>query len=402
MSSFENDSTASAASTLDLWRSLCEAADDDGLLSFRQYMDIALYGPGGYYQRQVRLGRAGADFYTAAQFPLFGLTLGRYIYQLWQRSERRAMPSIVEFGPGQGELAYWVCTYLLSVLGEQDTGAGRLEYSLVERSDYLRQVQKQRLAPLSERIDFNWLEPYDVGRLNGEAEHAFVIANELLDALPVERVRRAKDGFEQGFVHVAGAARPDAPLKEVFLPADERLRELAQKYTPVPQSHSAEVCRDYDEVFRACASLAREIDGVLFDYGIFAHEWKAGIRPQGTLRAFRKHTLANVLHQPGEADITADVNWDLARDAASCAGVLVEDILTQGSFLMRNGIMDVAMELTQQNGSTPLSRELGHGESKAGLSTTSALKQLVLPGGMGERFSAFVFTKRGGSGEQRC
>ena len=367
-------------------------------------MDLALYGPGGYYQRLVRLGGAGGDFYTAAQFPLFGLTLGRYIYQQWQQREKQAMLRIVELGPGQGELAYWICTYLVSVLEKhRSAGPVPLEYRFVEPSDYLRQVQQERVAPFFERIAFQWKAPSDIQSgiqlpKGDVAAYVFVIANELLDALPVERVRRGLQGFERGFVRIVQQGDVEEPLEEVFLPARDGLSRLARKYTPVPPGHVAEVCLDYEKVFAACSGLAREVDGVFFDYGTFADEWRQGIRPQGTLRAFHKHTLVDALARPGEVDITTDVNWDLARDAAISAGLLVKDIRKQGSFLMQNGIMDVAMEIT--NGDSPLSDVF---KPQAGpLSITAALKQLVLPGGMGERFSAFVFTKRGGSGEQGC
>lgn len=388
----------------EVWQNLREAADEDGLLSFRDYMDLALYGPGGYYQRLVRLGGAGSDFYTAAQFPLFGLTLGRYIYEQWQQREKQGMLRIVELGPGQGELAFWICTYLVSVLGKHSSAKPiPLEYRFVERSDYLRQVQQERVAPFLERIAFQWTAPSDIQSgiqlpRGDVAAYVFVIANELLDALPVERVRRGSQGFERGFVRIVQQKGVEEPLAEVFLPAGGDLSRIAQKYTPVPLGHIAEVCLDYENVFAACAALAREVDGVFFDYGTFADEWRQGIRPQGTLRAFYKHTLVDALARPGEADITTDVNWDLARDAANSAGLLIRDIRKQGSFLMQNGIMDVAMELT--NGDSPLSDVI---KVQAGLlSTTAALKQLVLPGGMGERFLAFVFTKRGGSGEQGC
>lgn len=374
-----------------MWQCLTEAADERGLISFSEFMEQALYGPFGYYQQRVQLGGAGSDFYTSAQFPLFGMTLGRYISQLYQAQERTGPLRIVELGPGQGELAYHVCSYLLS----DDAIPEGIDYFFVERSLRLKQVQEETTRPISDKVRFSWLDD----NTSFTADHVFVLSNELLDALPVERVKRVDSGVLRGFVRLD---KENGNLQEVFLPAPAQLSDLVTRYAPVPPSHVAEICLHYDEVFERLSVLAHEVDAVFFDYGTYRQEWQEGVRPHGTLRAFHHHELVDPLEHPGEVDITADVNWDLAHDVAEKNGFVVTDISSQGSFLMRNGIMDVVAMLSTDDG---LSQPAGTSVLFSGTGSTAltrALKQLVMPGGMGERFSAFVFQKRGGSEKQKC
>ncbi|KPV45302.1 SAM-dependent methyltransferase [Alicyclobacillus ferrooxydans] len=424
MSSFGSKKDNDDTEVNRIWDRLRAAGNERGWISFGKYMDLALYGPEGYYQRVVRLGGAGSDFYTAAQFPLFGMTIGRYISQRWQE---RAMPDdvlhIVELGPGQGELAYQVCSYLI----HEQIVHGPIQYTFVERSKYLSCAQREKVHPLRERIQFGWIDPTEAASsegfkspegfsISGEIvtgrRHAFVISNELLDALPVERIRRTKDGFLQSYIRVKDG---ENELLESFLKADEPLVSLAECYAPVPEGQAAEICLQYPDIFQFCASLADEVDGLFFDYGTYRDEWAAGIRPSGTLRAYRNHQLVDPLSQPGFADLTADVNWDLAADAARKAGFTVREISGQGSFLMKNGIMDVAAKLVANPQLAPIPSSGQHPSDvpserhNPGANTLSAtavvsgaIKQLVLPGGMGDRFSAFVFVKQRGDGEQLC
>lgn len=380
--------SAHASMSHEMWDALVCATDADGRLTFAEYMETALYSPGGYYQRRVKLGGQGADFYTAAQFPLFGMTLGRYIHELYTKQEQTGPLRIFELGPGQGELACHMCSYLLSHLGDSNS----IEYTFVERSAHLQKVQADAVRSLSDRVSFRWL---DSEVPQAQVPHAFVVANELLDALPVERVRREQTGYSRGYVLLGQDPQDPQVLTEDFLPAPPDLVRLAEMYVPVPVSHVGEICPGYADVFRMCSLVAQEIDGVFFDYGTYAREWQEGIRPNGTVRAFHQHEVVSVLSNPGEADITADVNWDLARHTAGEAGFRVENIMSQGSFLMRNGITELAAAISSDPSRNDSNEDAMTRQRKVA-AVSGALKQLVLPGGMGERFSAFVFSKHKG------
>lgn len=361
-----------------IWNELNEAASGTGLIAFPNYMDIALYGEHGYYQRRATLGGRGADFFTAAQFPLFGRCLGKYLLGQWQQNpvaQHFQQMEIVEFGPGQGELAAAVGEYLEAVA----PGELSIRYTLVEPSQHLRQVQFERLTALSGRINWEWAN--DIETVGSRNSHVFVLANELLDALPVEIVRRTTEGWQRGYVKVSN--HQNDPLQFEWRPAEVGLAQQATAFTPVPVGQRAELCLEYERVFKACADLADSVHAVFIDYGIFRDEWEAGIRPSGTLRGFARHEWTDPLQTPGWSDITADVNWNLAVARAKDCGFMVQPIQSQAAFLMAAGIAEMA----EQN----LDRK-----------TVQALKTLVLPGGMGERFSVLTCEVTRGGASKTC
>lgn len=367
-----------------IWRQLRELADGDGMVSFGQFMETALYGPHGYYQSGPKLGGRGADFFTATQFPLFGYTLGHYAAQLAQTWYPQAGSElcVIELGPGQGELAEAACTWLLEHLPPSMS----LHYILVERSAALTQTQQQRLSAFSEaqsagRLHLSWSTtvPHQV------TDKAIVFANEVLDALPVERIRRTPDGWEQAFLQIpqgqlAGRA------EEVWRPACPEIEAKAQA-VDVPVGNETEICPGYEDLLADCRRCARTVHALWFDYGVTVEELAEGIRPRGTLRGFSRHQVVSPLEHPGDVDITSDVCWPLAESAAVSAGFGEVTRKSQGAFLMEAGITEVAQEWlgeTQPFGP----KERGRVTSTATL--LNGMKTLVLPGGMGERFSVLI------------
>ena len=103
------------------------------------------------------------------------------------------------------------------------------------------------------------------------------------------------------------------------------------------------------------------------------------MRPQGTIRAFSSHRVTDVLSSPGLSDITSDVNWDHAYASAAKAGFRVLPLQSQGQFLLSSGILNVLESMTDSGALEDANRRR--------VALTNQLKQLVLPGGMGERFS---------------
>lgn len=360
-----------------LYKELREAAEQPPGLTFGRFMELALYGPGGYYEQRVHIG-SGGDFFTAAQSPLFGAVLANFVastHQAWGNPPRL---QVVEWGAGQGELAENLCTELMRAM---DVGVS-LVYTIMERSEHLRAVQEKRLQRLqSDRCVFRWGTPQP-------GVPTFVVANEVLDALPVERVRRSlqsPNGWEQAVVQLnEGGAR------FAWREADSAVANVARRWLPIADGTYGEVCLGYDAFFQQMAMCGPPLTAVLVDYGITSAEWASGIRPDGTLRAYAKHQLADVLAKPGMQDLTADVNWDHAADAARAAGLTVVPLQTQGKFLVDHGIVQTyearaASERQREDGTSPSTRRSLQQAAWAG-----ELKQLVLPGGMGERFQVMI------------
>ena len=341
-------------------------------MSFSQFMADALYGPNGYYTNFVNIGGDGADFYTAALSPLFSSTLGRHVVDRWQHFGSPELLQVVEIGAGQGELAVGVCQWLEAVLPT----AIEVHYVIVDVSSRLEQKQKQKLlgadGPSKSRIHFRWGLP-------SEDLPTVVLANEVLDALPVERVRRTKLGWQQAYVDRAGDSEP-AVL--VWKSAPPHLCHTADRFVACPVDMEAEVCLSYADFFTRLATYGGPLEAAFFDYGITRAEWESGIRPKGTIRAYARHQVLDVLANPGTMDLTADVNWDHVQDVAREAGFEVVALTSQADFLMRFGILEVlqAHQETTQTAAGAIKQA----------ALAAQFKQLVFPGGMGERFSVMT------------
>jgi SAM-dependent MidA family methyltransferase len=324
-------------------------------------MEWALYSEQGYYQKRVSLGKQG-DFFTAAQFSLFGATLAHYAWDAWLSFGEPQNFQVVELGPGQGELAASLLARLRQLLPQ----TVNLSYVLVEPSLRLRQLQGQRLQGEKDGVRISWQSP-------DASLDTVVLANEVLDALPVERVRKTAGGWQWAWV-----TWNRSQLSLQWRPAPAKLSVAATHWLPIPVDTEAEWCWGYEKLFRSSVCYGRRIHSLWMDYGITREELASGLRPQGTVRGFSHHQLVDPLSTPGEADITADVFWDGAADAARQVGYTTRSLVLQGTFLRNAGLLGVALaESIKKSGLqvTGLSHELA-----------GQVRQLVLPGGMGERF----------------
>jgi SAM-dependent MidA family methyltransferase len=324
-------------------------------------MEWALYDErSGYYGAgRVRFGARG-DFTTSSGVgPLFGLCLGA-----WIESERSAagMPdafTVVELGPGDGRLA------------EDILGSTNAPYVCVERSPVLRARQRERLLRFGGRVRWATLE-----ELAAEPVTGAVIANEVFDALAVHRVRVVDGSLEELFVE--GAAESWRPSES------ERLLDHVQRYAPwafgAGRSPEIEVGLDALDMLERLAAALEHGSVAIIDYGDEAAALYGPHRPHGTVRAFREHRLsADVLQMPGEQDITASVNFTAIADHARELGFAVERLTTQGEFLRRAGIAELAARVAADPNATVAER--------------LAAKTLLVPGGFGDAFKVLVMRK---------
>ena len=203
-------------------------------------------------------------------------------------------------------------------------------------------------------------------------------ANELLDALPVARFERSRDGsFRKSRVDFRAGR-----FVETWQPeSDDAAGEYARRYLPAKPGRYV-----FEHPFHIPPLLA-QISGklcpgivVFIDYGDRAARLLTADRSGGTLRAFRRHRVSGaILDRPGAQDLTADVNFDFVMDCAQDAGFEVAAYRTQGQFLAENGFLE----------------EFRTGTDPASVSHNQALKHLLLPGGMGEVFKVLVLRKAG-------
>jgi len=334
-----------------------------GEISFAEFMQLALYAPGlGYYSAGAsKFGEAG-DFVTAPEVsPLFGRVLARQCAPLFERPD---CADILEFGAGSGRLA----SDLLGALAELGALPGR--YAIVEVSADLRERQRRLLQTeqpgLVERVQ--WLE-----RLPDEFS-GVVVANEVVDALPVERFVRRSDRIAQICVGIDGGG---LALRERKAPAtlERAVGEIeADLGRRLPDGYVSEVGLAARAWMGALAGLLTRGFVFVFDYGTSRREYYADERCDGWLRChFRHHAHNDPLLLPGVQDITAWVDFTALAGAAVAGGLNVAGYVTQAGFLLDGGLVEELADMAE----LPINAQLA---------LSGGVKKLTLPGEMGEHF----------------
>ncbi len=337
-----------------------------GSISFAEFMHHALYAPGlGYYAAGSRKFGANGDFVTAPEVSaLFGRVLARQCAEVLAGGG-----DILEYGAGSGKLA----ADLLTALGKLGTLPRR--YDIFEVSADLRQRQQRYLErEIPDLLPLvHWLDEPP------EAVRGVIVANEVLDAMPVERFRRTAGGVEQLRVASDGDA-----FALVSTAAPPRLVDAVQQ---IEQDLGHALADDYvSEVSLALpqwiAALALE-EGVafLFDYGVSRREYYAAQRNTGWLRChFRHRAHDDALILPGIQDITAWVDFTRVAESAVDAGFEIAGFTPQSHFLAGGGL-DAELE------------QLEAMSAAARLELSSEVKTLTLPGEMGERFKCMALRR---------
>ena len=304
---------------------------DDGPLSVAQYMDAALTHPRlGYYMSGDPFGRGG-DFITAPEISqMFGELIGLWCVVQWQAMGGPDPLNLVELGPGRGTLM----ADMLRAGGAAEGFVESLSISMVEISPALKTAQEDALVGAKEVLKARSLQWWSDFSEVPEGP-LLIVANEFLDALPVRQFQKTPKGWRERMVGVS-----DDQKEFRFILADGPPEDDA-----IPPDLSAAGARAGDgdilEVRPAAAALAEAIAGRLarqpgaalfIDYG--HAESAAG----DTLQAVKDHDFHDPLAAPGEADLTAHVDFAAFGRAAAGAGARILGPVDQGPFLEGLGI----------------------------------------------------------------
>jgi SAM-dependent MidA family methyltransferase len=342
-----------------------------GPMTFARFMELALYDPdGGYYRGPVaRPGREG-DFLTAPEtHPIFGWALAAQLDQLWDAMARPPRFVVREHGAGAGALA-------LAVLD----GLARSGSALLDRIVWQPvEIEPQRAASfrraLTEAGRGDRLEPATDTPVVG-----VVLANEVLDALPVHRVV-VRDGELREVLVGVGRDGGFADVEEQPTTGAIRLR-LAGEGIELAEGQRAEVSLGIDDwVARAARSLERGLL-LLVDYGYPATElYDPDRRRDGTLRAYVRHVVHDDPYRHiGRQDLTAHVDVSAVTGAAVAAGLRVLGVTTQAEFLAALGAGELLRGLQDE----PATTLQGYLDARA------ALGRMLDPAAMG-RFRVMAF-----------
>ncbi len=309
----------------DLARILARRIEANGPISVADYMAEALGHPEfGYYMGNDPFGAAG-NFITAPEISqIFGELIGLWCANAWLALGKPAPFVLVELGPGRGTLM----ADALRALETVPACRAAVRVHLVERSPYLRERQRGALAG----IEASWHD--SVGDL--PMAPVIVIANEFFDALPIEQFVRQGDGWHQRLVDLA-ANRSSGEAKFAFTVAPTVY--LAENL-PAAARGSAEngaIVESSSAAQEIAGEIARRVQShtgaaLIIDYGY------AAPATGDTLQAVRRHDYAPVLQQPGEADLTAHVDFSALATSARAAGAACWGAIGQGEFLRRLGI----------------------------------------------------------------
>jgi SAM-dependent MidA family methyltransferase len=334
-----------------------------GSIPFSRYMELCLYSPGfGYYSAGAQKFGGAGDFVTAPEIStLFGRCLARTCGSVL---ERLGGGEILEFGAGTGSLA----AALLPELERMDRLPVR--YRILERGADLRARQQetlQCLAPrLCERVE--WLDRLPEGGFDGIA-----LANEVLDAMPVERFRWTGEAVDRLHVECRDGgfgwcARETHELELVMA-----VRRLAGE-PGLAAGYVSEINLRLAPWLRGIAGLLERGLVLLIDYGYPRREYYHPQRREGTLMCHYRHRAHDdPFRWPGLQDITAHVDFTAVAEAGVEAGLDVLGYTTQAWFLLDCGL-------------EALLGAAGPVDSAAYLRQVQQAKTLILPGDMGERF----------------
>ena len=348
---------------------------EGGAIPFSRYMELALYAPGlGYYSAGAqKFGRAG-DFVTAPELgPLFAQCVAEALAPvLHQLGGGR----FLELGGGSGAFAQDVLIHLalLEALPSR--------YAILEPSADLRERQRARLEAALPRALFErvvWLDSPPQEPWRGA-----LFANEVLDALPTPRFSLRGGEVCEEYVGCDGAGgfvRLDRPA-DAFLSAAVRHVERSLG-TTLPDGFRSEVLPQLPYWIQAVGGLLRNGAMLFVDYGHPRRDFYAAARSGGTLRGFYRHRLIDdPFLWPGLTDLTASVDFTALAEAGTGAGFELAGYATQAGFLFGNNLPQ-CFETMQAVAPDEVARyALGQ-----------QVKQLTLPGTMGESFQAMGFSR---------
>jgi SAM-dependent MidA family methyltransferase len=330
-----------------------------------RYMQLCLTHPEhGYYVSRDPLGREG-DFTTAPEVSqMFGELLGLWAASVWKAIGAPPVLRLVELGPGRGTMM----ADALRALRVLPPLHQSLSIHLVEINAVLRDKQEETLFGVR---NITWHDSID----EIPEGPAIILANEYFDVLPIHQAVRRESGWHERVVElddtgklIFGAAPEPIPRFEVLLPPLVRAAPVGAVFEWRPDSEIMKI-----------ATRVRDQDGaaLIIDYGHLRSD--AG----DTFQAVVRHSFTDPLNAPGQADVTAHVDFQALARAAEDLGARVHGPVTQGEFLKRLGIETRAVTLMAK-ASHEVSEDI-----------SGALKRLTDSGrgGMGEMFKVLAVSE---------
>jgi SAM-dependent MidA family methyltransferase len=350
---------------------------DQGRITFAEFMAACLYEPGlGYYTSPGRKVGAEGDFYTSITVHgAFGRVIAREIAQMWRSMGTPAEFTLMECGAGNGRLACDIMDFLAQ---REPDMYQNLRLVLVEQEPTLESAQREMLTTHVDRL--TWLSPAEFAS-GSFTFNGCLYSNELIDALPVQRVVMTSDGLQEVYVtlkdgeFVEEAGEPSTPEIEAYL------KRVGVELHPAQQ---AEVNLNAPR-WLAAASVALQRGFILtIDYGYPAPELYTARRKLGTLLCYYRHQVEeNPYLRLGMQDITTHVDFTTLMKCGEELGLHNDWFGEQYRFLLSAGIIEEIEDIERS--------AISEAEK---LRLRLTLKKLIMPeGGMGDTFKLLIQSK---------
>lgn len=320
-----------------------------GPITLADYMELCLLHPRhGYYATRDPFGRTG-DFITAPEIhQMFGEICALALAQAWLDQGRPAPLTLAEPGPGRGTLMADMLRTLRIAPGMLEAA----EVALIEASPHLRAVQRQRLGTVRHLETIEDLPQKPL----------FMIANEFFDALPIRQFQRSDQGWAERMVTLGPDGLTMALAAPVDLPRPGRIGDVIEDCPSAP----AIIATIADRIATHGGAA------IIVDYG----GWKGY---GDTFQALRAHRPEDPLANPGEADLTAHVDFAPLAAVALRAGAEVSRLRCQGDWLLALGAANRAQKL----------------QAAGDKGAMAALHRLTHPDEMGHLFKVIAIWPKG-------
>jgi len=348
-----------------------EIFDQGGQISFARYMELTLYTPIlGYYSGGCqKFGEVG-DFITAPEISsMFSECLSHQIHQVLTGLAVSDNACILEVGAGSGQMAADI------LAGLEQLGALPAQYLILELSAELKQRQYETLQHLVPQL-FSRVAWVD--HLPDSGFCGVVVANELLDAMPVHKFMLKDNSLHECYVTWSDNrfnwVLGDLSSPNIGLHLDSVKHDFVAGYT-------SEVNLAADAWINSVAGCLKRGMILIIDYGYPRREYYHPQRTSGTLMCHYQHRRHDdPFVYPGLQDITAHIDYTAIADAAFNASLTISGYTTQAHFLLDCGLAEVANKRFSE-------------DTKQQMNTSTQMKKLTLPGEMGEVVKVMALTR---------
>ena len=354
-------------------------------ISFARYMELCLYHPqAGYYMKdRPKIGKEG-DFYTSSNLgSMMGEMLAEKIAHIIEENFHKVKNEqvrIVEWGAGTGRLGVQILETLKVQYPEKYR---RIAYTIVEQSDYHRQLSQHHFDKAEKQAEW-WTEAQFYERKDHYP--VIVIANELLDAFPVERVRYQEGEHGQGTLEQQYVSWDESSASFVAKWCDAApnleayVREhVLERGIQLRAKQELEVNLGARTWIRKMATAIHQGFCIIIDYGDQTKELAASHRMKGTLICYHRHLAHdNPYINVGDQDITAHVDFTVLANEASESGFAPTFYGTQKYFLMEAGLLKQLQEHYTADPFDPIAKR------------NRAIRQLLLSDQMSELFKVWI------------